>query len=185
MLPSSRSMRLFVVIAVLLAATGGGLMTGACSASPELSSRPDASRSEFAPPPCTVAAPPTAAGPATFQSIYADLLGPGSVARCTDATCHGGSTGQDGLALGETRDDCYLGLKAYGLIAPGTSTDAGAADVGDASATPESVLGLVDVVSPNDGKPPRMPRALCGNRALRDEEIARIRAWGARGAPND
>ncbi|MBI2392904.1 MAG: hypothetical protein HYV09_25185 [Deltaproteobacteria bacterium] len=183
-------MRVLVVTAVLLAS--GAPMAMACSASPDLASRPDASRSEFAPPPCAVAAPATSLGPASFQSIYVDLLGPTSVARCVDATCHGGSTGQAGLALGASKDDCYAGLKAYGLVAPSSPTDAGgtdaAADAGEAGAsdeTPESVLALVSIVSSIGGAPPPMPRALCGNRALRDDEIARIKAWGARGAQND
>lgn len=77
-------------------------------------------------------------------------------------------------------------------IAPSDAgTDASSSDGGTDAATdagtaiPGSVAGLVSIISPVGSKPPQMPRPLCGNRALSSKEIARIVAWGRKGAPLD
>lgn len=131
---------------------------------------------------------PTGTDP-TFKAIYAELLGPKSVARCQDASCHGGASEQGGLRLGNDITDAHKGMKDYGLIVPGTpdggAPDGGAPD-GGASETPAEVAGLVRVIVPlaSTGKP-KMPREICGNRALNAAEIERIKAWGRKGANND
>lgn len=121
----------------------------------------------------------------TFKSIYAELLGPKSVARCQDASCHGGASEQGGLRMKNTADEAYEGMKDYGLLAPTPATDGGVGD-GGTSETPPQVAGLVRVIVPlaSTGKP-KMPREICGNRMLNAAEIERIKAWGRNGANND
>ncbi len=145
----------------------------ACSASPELASSPDADRIFAAQ--CDV--PPDTTGGATFTAIYTELLSATSVAKCQDSTCHGGSMGQAGLSMGTDQKGAYDGLVAYGQINPSASTT---------DDPPATVKFLINVVKPTStGGAPRMPRPLCGNRALNPAELDRIKAWGKNGAKND
>jgi len=159
-------MRLFIVLV-------GGLAAAACSASPELASSPDADRIFEAQ--CVV--PSATSGPATFDSIYNELVSTKGVARCQDSTCHGGAMGQAGLSMGTDKKGAYDGLVAYGQVNPtATTTDD----------PPATVKFLINIVSPSGaGGAPRMPRPLCGNRALNAAEIDRLKAWGRAGAKND
>jgi len=163
---------------------GLGAASSACVASPDLASRPDASRSSYVMQ-CDGGAAPLTKPSAKFTDLYAQLFSATGAARCADQSCHGGDVGQGGLALGTDQRGCYEGFLKYGLINP---SDAGVADAGVDADTevPDTVVGLVSIVSPlSNGGAPKMPRPVCGARALDKTEIEQIRKWGLNGAAND
>jgi hypothetical protein len=156
---------------------------GCSDASPELASTPQASR-EFT---CEESTAPELPTGETFDSIYNDLLGPSSVAKCATSGCHGGASKQGYISLGYTADEAYCGLVTGAQVAPGAGAVLPAL-CADASTLP-SDGGAVDTVQPGKAngliaiiESGRMPRPICGNRSLRTAEIARIKAWAAAGA---
>jgi hypothetical protein len=139
----------------------------ACSATPELSQVPDASRAFEAGGggDCL----PERTGATTFAAIYGDLLGPDSVGKCANAGCHAGDSSLGMLGMGSDLAGAYAGLEKAGLIGSGE----------------DKVEKLVAVLSP--GYPKRMPFSLgsCTNRFLTTAEIDRIKSWGRSGASRD
>ena len=91
----------------------------------------------------------------------------------------GGASEQGGLRMQNTIDEAYQGMKDNGLLFPGAMPD----PMAPAGTPHPAVAGLLRVVTPlaSTGVP-KMPRPLCGNRALTAAEIDRIKRWGEAGA---
>src|SRR5262249_32537109 len=150
--------------------------------------------------PCPLPERPESTGGDTYASIYKDFIADAtSVSRCQNSTCHGGSVGQLGLAMGVDATSAYCGVVTYGVIMPTegparcppicTQPCTTAEDdrttpsccFGKCTAMPEvgNALALVSIVSPTkSGIPATMPRDICGGefraRKLTTKEIARI-----------
>jgi hypothetical protein len=125
----------------------------------------------------------TDADPKTrFCSIYFDLFGPTSAAKCQSQYCHGGPVGIMDLAMGWTGKSCYDALTTHLVkwIPPFHVVDA-KPDGGDSN--PTSILPKL--LNPDEDAGLLMPRLRDDNRVLSPEERARVAAWLARGAPFD
>lgn len=62
--------------------------------------------------PMTMDPPPP--DPGTWSYVYANDIGPGTPGHCGDSGCHSSSRGR--FLCGTTKDSCYSGLIASGLV---------------------------------------------------------------------
>jgi len=121
-----------------------------------------------------------AASGTRFCDLYRDLFAHAGVAKCQTYGCHGGERGMQGLAMGWTAKSMYDAMVAFKTwIEPKTLLT----PVPGGDSRPVSALSKS--VGPADGY--FMPFVVdeLGNRKLTADEVARIDAWLARGAPFD
>jgi hypothetical protein len=162
-------------------------------------------------PACPLADVPEKTAGDTFTSLYDDLFSDQGAARCQNGACHGGSAAQGDLALKSSKEEMWCSMIGFGLIAPKTdcSSCQVCKDSGSTCATPAAsrsgaeccfvscgsevkfpgINPLINQISPTKSGPAPMPRDVCEapshNRKLTPAEIARVKAWGMKGAPLD
>jgi len=124
----------------------------------------------------------TDAAPGTrFCELYVDLFAPTGVAKCQSTTCHGGSIGVVGFAMGWTGKSCYDAMTTHkvGWLPPYRVVE----PVPGGDSRPKSLLPIITDPAADAGI--LMPWLKTDNRLLNDGERARINAWLSRGAPFD
>ena len=107
------------------------------------------------------------AGPApTWSQIYAQYMGPGTPGHCSGTGgCH--TNARAGFTCGSTKDDCYAGLVAAGLVTPANGASS---PIGIAGSSPLVWLGGA---MPLDDDSPNAAGATA------------VQAWVAAGAQNN
>ena len=146
-----------VFLCLLLA----GLTSLACSSSDNGPSGVDGTTSPTTP------TTPTTSAPATWTAIYDTYIGPGTPGHCGDARCH--AADRRGFKCGRTKDECYAGLVAKGLLDP---DDPAASLLVDARSSPLAWFNPNGLM-PGDAAKPNAQAA------------ADSRAWVAAGAKHD
>lgn len=116
-----------------------------------------------------------------FNDLARDIFAASGSAKCQDARCHGGPVGAGGLVMGSDARGIYDGLVGYSSKVYKPSRVVEPVPGGDAR--PKS--SLLKIIGPSP--PGSMPtvRPDLGNRRLTADELARVEAWLARGAPFD
>jgi hypothetical protein len=142
-----------LALAVVGCSGGGGDATGGSSGTSGVVTDP---------------APTTPSSAKTWTAIYAAYFGPGTPGHCGNSGCH--ATVRVGFACGATKDSCYAGLVAKGLIDP--ANPSGSLLV-DSSRSPVAWFDTTNGIMPKDAPEPNAQAA------------ADIRAWVGAGAKND
>jgi hypothetical protein len=114
---------------------------------------------------------PDAGPPPTYTELYARYFADGTQGHCAKAGCHG-DPGHNTWLCGPTKDSCYAGMVAAGIIDPASPR---ASTIGDPKNSP------INWVNPNGPMPfdqPSPPVPFPEGRAA-------IVAWVAAGAANN
>jgi hypothetical protein len=125
--------------------------------------------------------PTVASTDSSFNALARDIFSASGSAKCQDTRCHGGDVGAGGLVMKNDARGIYDGLVGYSSKVYKPSRVVEPVSGGDAR--PTSSLSKILGPSPPGSMPTLTPEL--GNRRLTDEELARVEAWLARGAPFD
>jgi hypothetical protein len=130
----------------------------------------------------TACQPGGANGGHSFTDLYACYFGPTGVVSCeSQSTCHGAADEQGARSskyvCAPTQGDCYQGMLAGGLIAPGSMAD-------PTMSLLYFVLCKFDPSSPSQFTG-QMPKNCPPATWLKPGDLASIGAWIKEGAPNN